>query len=75
MIARHDFHKHIKPSLHYKIVSHLRSINSYIAALKTISERLIDDDNLRGYKLLHENSRHYNPRTYNRLILDEVAVA
>lgn len=40
-----------------------------------MSERLAADPNLRGYKLLHENPRHHDPRTYNRPTSDEVAVA
>lgn len=40
-----------------------------------MNERLADDDNLRGYRLLHENPRHHDPRTYNRPTSDEVAVA
>ena len=50
-------------------------MNPYIAALKTMSDRLANTPNLRGYKLLHENPRHHDPRTYNRPTSDEVAVA
>lgn len=50
-------------------------MNPYITALKTMSERLEADPAVRGYKLLHENPQHHNPRTYNRSTLDEVAVA
>lgn len=40
-----------------------------------MSERLAADENLRGYKLLHENPRNHDPRTYNRPTSDEVAIA
>ena len=49
-------------------------INFYIEALKTISERLINNNNLRDYKPLYENSRYYNLRIYNRFTLDEIAI-
>ena len=55
--------------------SHLRGINPYITFLKSISDRLANEENLRGYKLLHENPRHHDPRTYNPPTSDEVAVA
>ena len=61
--------------MHRKIATLLRAMNPYIAALKTMSERLANTPNLRGYKLLHENPRHHDPRTYNRPTSDEVAVA
>ena len=40
-----------------------------------MAERLQADPAMRGYKLLHENPRHHNPRTYNRPTSDEVAIA
>ena len=40
-----------------------------------MSDRLAMTPDLRGYKLLHENPRHYDPRTYNRPTSDEVAIA
>ena len=61
--------------MHRKIATLLRAMNPYIAALKTMSERLANTPNLRGYRLLHENPRHHDPRTYNRPTSDEVAVA
>ena len=30
---------------------------------------------MRGYKLLHKNPCHHDPRTYNRPTSDEVAIA
>lgn len=64
--------------MHAKIARHLRRINPYISFLKSMSEKLASSGNsrnLRGYKLLHENPRHHDPRTYNRPTSDEVAVA
>lgn len=58
-----------------QIASHLRGINPYITFLKSINDRLANEENLQGYKLLHENPRHHDPRTYNRPTSDEVAIA
>ena len=40
-----------------------------------MSERLQADPTMRGYKLLHENPRHHNPRTYNCPTSNEMAIA
>ena len=40
-----------------------------------MSDRLVITPNLRSYKLLYKNPRHYNLRIYNRPTLDEVAIA
>ena len=40
-----------------------------------MAERLEADPSLQGYKLLHENPCHHDPRTYNCPTSDEVAIA
>ena len=40
-----------------------------------MSDRLAMVPDPRGYRLLHENPRHHDPRTYNRPTSDEVAIA
>ena len=40
-----------------------------------MAERLEADPSLRGYKLLHKNPGHHNPRNYNRPTSDELAIA
>ena len=40
-----------------------------------MAEQLEADPSLQGYKLLHKNLQHHNPRTYNCSTSDEVAIA
>ena len=40
-----------------------------------MADQLEADSRLRGYKLLHKNPRHHDPRTYNCPTSDEVAIA
>ena len=40
-----------------------------------MSERLEADPAMQGYKLLHKNPRHHDPRTYNCPTSNEVAIA
>ena len=73
-IAKYDFYKYINIDLYRKIIRYLRNINSYINTLRIVNERLIDDNNLRDYKLLYKNPRYYNSRIYNRSTSDEIAI-
>ena len=40
-----------------------------------MAEQLEANPAMQGYKLLHKNPRHHNPRTYNCPTSDEVAIA
>ncbi len=70
---RHGFSTRTDERLHRKIARHLRGINPYIAFLKSTSDRLANDTTIRGYKLLHENPRHHDPRTWGYPVSEEVA--
>ena len=72
---RHDYYKNIKENLYRKVARYLRIINSYIKTLKSIFKRLINNFNLRDYKLLYKNSRYYDLRTYNYFILNKIIIA
>ena len=72
--SRHGFNENISQPLHRKIARHLRDINSYIQFLKSTSDRLINEINIQGYKLLHENSNHHNARIYNRPTSNKIVI-
>ena len=38
-------------------------------------ERLVVNSIMRDYKILHENSRNYNQRIYNRFISNKIIIA
>ena len=71
----HGFYERTKEYLHHKIATHLSRINPYVRTLKSMAERLANETGIRGYRLIHENPRNHDPRTYNRPTSDEVAIA
>ena len=73
--SSYSFYKRIKEYLYYKIVTHLSRINLYVRTLKSIVERLANKIDIRGYRLIYKNPRNYNPRIYNRSILDKIVIA
>ena len=72
---RYNYYKNIKKNLYRKVARYLRIINSYIKTLKSIFKKLINNLNLRNYKLLHKNSYYYNSRIYNYFISNKIAIA